>query len=63
MEKKEYIPYQSMLSEKKIGLLTNYYKQLENAIVSLNKEDVQKALDMIEQAYMNRKKMYIIGNG
>lgn len=63
MEKKEYIPYQPMSPEKKTDLLTNYYKQLENAIFSLNKEDVQKALDMIEQTYINHKKMYIIWNG
>ncbi len=61
MEK--YNSYESLSLEEKKVSLSDYYKRLQQAILELPFNDLQKALDMIEDAYKNHKKFFIIGNG
>lgn len=63
MNIQQYPAYTPESPEKKSDILSDYYARLAFAIVKLDWDAVQKALDMIEDAYMNRKKMYVIGNG
>ena len=63
IDNKTYPDYIPMAYENKSQILKRYYAWLAHQIVMLNGEHVQKALDMIEDAYMNHKKMYVIWNG
>lgn len=63
MENQKYPEYTPMEAPNKSQILKRYYAWLAYQIAMLDIDGVQKAMDMIEDAYMNHKKMYVIWNG
>jgi len=43
--------------------IDNYFVDLQNIISKISKDDISKTLDLLNEARLNRKKIFIIGNG
>jgi len=46
-----------------IGYIENYLEDLEKIISQISKDDINKAIDLLNEARSNHKKIFIIGNG
>ena len=46
-----------------INDIDTYFLDLQNIISKISKEDISKTLDLLNEARLNRKKIFIIGNG
>lgn len=45
------------------SIIQNYYARLQLAINSLNEKDLINTIQMIQEAYENSKRIFIVGNG
>lgn len=43
--------------------IDNYFKEMDTIINDMSRQDIQKVLDMLFDAWKNRKKVFIMGNG
>jgi len=46
-----------------IGYIENYLEDLEKIISQISKDDINKAIDLLNEARSNNKKIFVIGNG